>query len=69
LRNNDGFVAGMVAGLAVGAVIAMAMTPSVRRPVMQGASQLGGRMRKMMNRGRGEQVMEAVEEMLPGDMA
>lgn len=68
MRNNDGFMSGMVAGLALGAVMVMALTPSVRRPVIQGATEWGGRMRKMMNR-RGDQMMDAVEEMMPGDMA
>ena len=45
---NDGFASGMAAGLALGAVIVLALTPSTRRPMIQGATQLGGRMRKMM---------------------
>lgn len=64
---NDGFVSGMAAGLALGAVIVLALTPSTRRPVIDGATQLGGRMRKLM--GNGGQLMDAVEEMMPGDMA
>ncbi len=65
---NDGFASGMAAGLALGAVIVLALTPSTRRPMIQGATQLGGRMRKMMGNG-GSQLMDAVEEMMPGDMA
>jgi hypothetical protein len=36
--------------------------------MIEGATQLGGRMRKMMGNG-GSQLMDAVEEMMPGDMA
>jgi hypothetical protein len=62
LRDNDGFMSGMVAGLALGALVVMAAMPQTRRPVMRGANELGNRMTKMWRR-RGEMM----EEMLPGD--
>ncbi|HWI65200.1 MAG TPA: hypothetical protein VNT75_25500, partial [Symbiobacteriaceae bacterium] len=63
---NDNFVSGMVTGVALGALVVLAMSPQVRRPVMEGANQLGGRMRKMWNR-QGNQMAEAVDNMMPGD--
>lgn len=68
MRNNDGFIAGMVAGMALGALVVAASMPSVRRPVMRGAGQLGDRMGKMMRRGRNMDLDEMVEQMIPGDM-
>lgn len=62
MRNNDGFVSGMVAGVALGALVMLAMTPQVRGPVMDATGQLGGRMRKMWR--RGDNMME---EMMPGE--
>ena len=63
---NDNFVSGMVTGVALGALVVLAMSPQVRRPVMDGASQVGNRMRKMWNR-QGDQMGEMMENMMPGD--
>lgn len=60
---NDGYVTGMVTGAAIGALIVMAMTPDIRRPVMRGADVMGDRMRKMWNRGA-----DAAEDMVPEDV-
>lgn len=61
---NDNFVSGMVTGVALGALVVLAMSPQVRRPVMDGASQLGNRMRKMWKRSDAADMME---NMVPGD--
>ncbi|HYF95927.1 MAG TPA: hypothetical protein VD969_27255 [Symbiobacteriaceae bacterium] len=63
---NDSFVSGMVTGVALGALVVLAMSPQVRRPMIDGASQWGSRMRKMWNRS-GNQMGEMVENMVPGD--
>lgn len=62
MRNNDGFMAGVIAGVALGALMVAAFTPQVRQPMMEGAGQLGNRMRKMWNRGG-----DMMEDMMPGD--
>lgn len=61
MRNN-GFASGIIAGMALGALVVMALTPQVRRPVMEGASEMGDRMRRMFRR-KGEMM----EDMMPGD--
>lgn len=63
MRNNDGFIAGMVTGAAVGALIVMAMSPDIRRPMMRSANQMGDRMRKMVNRST-----DNMEDMVPEDV-
>ena len=50
MRNNNGFVVGMIAGAAIGALTVMSLTPQVRKPIMQGAGDMGNRMRKMWRR-------------------
>jgi gas vesicle protein len=57
---NDRFVTGLMTGVALGALVAMAMSPQVRGPVMNGASELGERMQKMWRK-KGDMV----EEMMP----
>lgn len=61
MRNN-GFVSGILTGMALGALIVMAVTPQVRSPMMEGAGELGDRMRRMMR--RGENMMD---DMMPGE--
>ncbi|MFZ5814394.1 MAG: hypothetical protein ACOY93_03720 [Bacillota bacterium] len=65
MRNeNNGFVTGMVAGAALGALMVMALTPQARRPVMEGMNRMmENRMMRRMVR-RGGDMMEA---MVPGD--
>ncbi len=60
---NDGFVTGMMTGVAIGALMVMAMSPDMRRPVVRGAGMMGERMRKMWNRS-----VDAVEDMVPEDV-
>lgn len=57
---NEGLVTGMIAGAALGAIVVMAMTPDLRRPVMRTAGDVGDRMRKMVNRraDQAEQIMD-----------
>jgi hypothetical protein len=61
---RDSFVSGVIAGAALGALLVVAISPQVRRPVMAGAGQMGNRMRKMMRRGR-----RAAEEMIPEEIS
>jgi hypothetical protein len=49
LRNN-GFMSGVITGAALGALIVIAMSPQVRTPAIDGASEMGNRMRKMWKR-------------------
>jgi len=58
LRNNEGFWTGMIAGAAVGAMIMMAVSPDLRRPMMRNAGEMGDRMRGAWRRGA-----NAAEEM------
>jgi gas vesicle protein len=60
---NDGFVSGVLTGVALGALMVVALSPDTRRPIMQGANQLGGQMRKLMRRGT-----QQMAEMMPGDL-
>jgi len=55
---------GILTGVAIGALLAMAMSPQIRRPVMDGASRMGDRMSKMWRRGQNQ-----AQEMMPGDMS
>lgn len=48
---NDGFWTGILTGAAIGALMMVAMSPGLRRPVMRGAGEMGDRMRGMWNRG------------------
>ncbi len=48
--------------MALGALVVMALTPQVRRPVVEGASHMGERMRRMMRR-RGNMM----EDMILGE--
>jgi gas vesicle protein len=60
LRNN-GLVTGMIAGAAIGAMVVMAMTPELRKPVIRTAGDMGDRMRKMVNR-RADQAEQMMDE-------
>jgi len=51
----------MIAGAALGAIVVMAMTPELRRPVMRTAGDMGDRMRKMVNR-RAEQAEQIMDD-------
>ncbi|HYF79443.1 MAG TPA: hypothetical protein VD973_20245 [Symbiobacteriaceae bacterium] len=57
---NDRFVTGLMTGVALGALVALAMSPQVREPMMNGASELGNRMQKMWRK-KGEMM----EDMMP----
>jgi hypothetical protein len=59
---NDGFSSGLLAGVALGAVVMLAMAPQVRRPVMEGAGDMTDRMRRMWRKRD-----DMMENMLPGD--
>lgn len=59
---NDGFVTGLMAGMALGALMLVAMTPQLRGPAMEGAEEMGDRMRGMWKRGA-----HAVEATMAGD--
>jgi gas vesicle protein len=59
---NDGFLTGMLAGVALGALVAVAMNPQTRRPMMEGMGEFRSRMRKMMRRGG-----RMVEFMMPDE--
>lgn len=63
MRNGNGFVAGMIAGAAIGALAVLSMTPQARRPIMQGAGDMGDRMRKMWRR-----TSDAAAEAIPDDL-
>lgn len=63
---NDGFMTGMIAGLVVGMVAVMAMSPGARAPVMRGAGQMGRRMRKMWR--RNANIADIADEMVPDDV-
>lgn len=56
MRNN-GFVSGMMAGMALGAMLLVALSPGVRHPMMAGM----GRMGRMMRRS------DMMNAMMPGD--
>lgn len=62
MRNN-GFMTGIMAGAALGALMVLALSPQVRGPVMQGAGDMGDRMRKMWRR-----TGNRMEELPPGDV-
>lgn len=62
-NNNEGFMSGLLTGVALGAMVVMAMSPQVRRPMVNGASQLGNRMQKMWRRND-----RAMDQMVPGDL-
>lgn len=51
MRYNGAFVSGVLAGIALGAILAVALTPQARQPVMQGMSRMGRGMRRMWNDG------------------
>lgn len=48
MRQQASFLSGMVAGIALGAIIAMALSPQARRPVVESFNTMGDRMRRMM---------------------
>jgi len=58
---NEGLVTGMIAGAALGAMVVMAMTPELRKPVIRTAGDMGDRMRKMVNR-RADQAERIMDE-------
>lgn len=62
MRQNNSFVSGMMAGMALGAMMVIAMNPQVRQPMTQGMGQMGRRMQKMMGTGA-----DMVSAMMPGD--
>jgi|GEM_PF-2031334 len=66
VRNQNGFMSGMMAGLALGSLLVIALTPQVRSTVMEGMGQMGTRMTGGMGRmwRRGSDMMS---EMMPGD--
>lgn len=65
MRQNNSFVSGMLAGMAMGAMMVIAFTPQVRRPMMNGMGQMmNGRMRGMMRKGA-----DMASSMMPGDDA
>lgn len=64
MRNNgNGFVSGMMAGMALGAMAVMAISPQMRRSMMKGAGQMGGQMTRMMRR-RGNQMTDMASDMM-----
>ncbi|HWI53130.1 MAG TPA: hypothetical protein VNT01_13400 [Symbiobacteriaceae bacterium] len=62
---SDNFVSGMLTGAALGALVVLAMAPQVRRPMMDGAMDMGTRMKKMWKR---NDMGEMVENMVPDTM-
>lgn len=48
---SDGFWTGVMTGAAIGALMMVAMSPDLRRPVMRGAGDVGDRMRGVWRRG------------------
>jgi hypothetical protein len=56
-------MSGMVTGLALGALVALAAIPQTRKPMMRGAGEVGDRMAKMWRRRD-----EMMENMTPGDL-
>jgi hypothetical protein len=64
---NGGFTSGMLAGVALGSLIVLAMMPQVRGPMMDGAGEMGNRMgsrmRRMWRRGA-----HMAEEMIPEEI-
>lgn len=65
MRNN-GFMTGVIAGAALGALFVVMMAPNAREPLMDGAGQLGNRMRKMWRRADMGKVGEMVQQAMPG---
>lgn len=62
MRYNNAFISGMMAGVALGAMMVVALTPQVRQPVVQGMGRMGSRMRRAWNDGA-----ERLSDMMPGD--
>ncbi len=62
MRYNGAFVSGVLAGVALGAILVVALTPQTRQPVMQGMSRMGRGMRRMWNDG-----VDAMAAAMPGD--
>lgn len=56
MRNGDGFVAGLVAGVVIGAAMVMMVSPGLRRPTVDKVGEMmsgmGNRMNRMWRRGR-----------------
>ena len=63
MRYNGAFISGVLAGLALGAILVVALTPQTRQPVMQGMSRMGTGMRRMWNDG-----VDAVADAMTGDV-
>lgn len=62
MRYNGAFVSGVLAGVALGAILVVALTPQTRQPVMQGMSRMGRGIRRMWNDG-----VDAMAAAMPGD--
>ncbi len=62
MRNQNGFLSGMLAGLALGSLVVIALTPQVRGPVMEGMGEMGERMS-----GMGRMWRRGMGAMMPGD--
>jgi gas vesicle protein len=59
---NDGMMTGLLAGAALGALVVLAMSPRMRRPMMNQMGDVGDRMRGVWRRGA-----RAMEDVMPGD--
>lgn len=66
MRYNGAFISGMLAGLALGAILVVALTPQTRQPVMQGINRMGRGMRRMWNDSV-DAVTDAVADTVMGD--
>lgn len=62
MRYNNSFMSGMMAGLALGAIMVIALTPQVRQPMAQSMGSMGSRMRRVWHDGA-----DMVSAMMPGN--
>ncbi|MEW8979998.1 MAG: hypothetical protein AB2385_16550 [Symbiobacterium sp.] len=60
--NNGAFISGILAGMALGAILVIALTPQTRQPMMQGMGRMGQQMRRMWRDG-----VDAVADAMPGE--
>lgn len=65
--NNGAFISGILAGVALGAILVIALTPQTRQPMMQEMGRMGNRMRRMWREGV-DTMADAVADAIPGDM-
>lgn len=59
---NDGMMTGLLAGAALGALVVLAMSPRMRRPMMNQMGDMGDRMRGVWRRGA-----RTMEDVMPTD--